>query len=118
VKRRELLTGALYPLELYAVTPEQVMHYRPDGHRAEARAVSDLRPGLKDAAVGQSTVEAAPVVIVVAAVPSRLSHRYGDKAEKFPGPSRTAGWASASTPSRGGPHVWHERNPSLPGRYA
>jgi len=82
-KRAASSAGALYPLEFYAVTPEQVMHYLPDGHRAETRAVSDLRPGLKDAAVGQSTVEAAPVVIVVAAVPSRLSHRYGDKAAEF-----------------------------------
>ena len=59
------------------------MHYLPDGHRAETRDVSDLRPGLKAAAVGQSTITAAPVVIVVAAVPSRLSERYGAKAEEF-----------------------------------
>ena len=82
-KRAAPSAGALYPLELYAVTPEQVMHYLPDGHRAETRAVSDLRPRLKAAAVGQSTVSAAPVVIVVAAVPSRLSDRYGAKAEEF-----------------------------------
>ena len=59
------------------------MHCLPDGHRAESRDVSDLRPELKSAAVDQSSVGAAPVVIVVAAVPSRLSHRYGDKAEAF-----------------------------------
>ena len=82
-KRAAPSVGALYPLELYVVTPEQVMHYLPDGHRAETRAESDLRPGLKDAAVGQSTVGEAPAVIVVAAVPSRLSDRYGDKAEAF-----------------------------------
>ena len=55
-KRAAPSAGALYPLELYVVTPEQVMHYLPDGHRAETRAVSDLRPGLKAAAVGQSSV--------------------------------------------------------------
>ena len=82
-KRAAPSAGALYPLELYAVTPEQVMHYLPDGHRAETRAVSDLRPGLKAAALDQSSVGAAPVVIVVAAVPSRLSHRYGDRAEAY-----------------------------------
>lgn len=82
-KRAAPSAGALYPLELYAVTAEQVMHYLPDGHRAESRVVSDLRPRLKAAAVGQSTVTAAPVVIVVAAVPSRLSERYGAKAEEF-----------------------------------
>ena len=82
-KRAAPSAGALYPLELYVVTPEQVMHYLPDGHRAETRAVSDLRPGLKAAAVGQSSVGAAPAVIVVAAVPGRLSQRYGGKAEEF-----------------------------------
>jgi SagB-type dehydrogenase family enzyme len=82
-KRAAPSAGALYPLELYAVTPEQVMHYLPDGHRAETRAVSDLRPELRAAAVGQSSVGAAPVVIVVAAVPGRLSSRYGTKAEEY-----------------------------------
>jgi SagB-type dehydrogenase family enzyme len=82
-KRAAPSAGALYPLELYVVTPKQVMHYLPNGHQAQSRAVSDLRSELKAAAVGQSSVGAAPVVIVVAAVPDRLSHRYGDKAEAF-----------------------------------
>lgn len=82
-KRAAPSAGALYPLELYVVTPEQVMHYLPAGHRAQTRAVSDLRPELKAAAVGQSSVGAAPAVIVVAAVPGRLSHRYGAQSEAF-----------------------------------
>jgi hypothetical protein len=53
-KRAAPSAGALYPLELYAVTAAEVMHYLPHGHRAETRAVSDLRPGLKAAAVGQT----------------------------------------------------------------
>lgn len=43
-KRASPSAGALYPLELYAVTAAQVMHYLPQGHRAETRAVPDLRP--------------------------------------------------------------------------
>ena len=82
-KRAAPSAGALYPLELYAVTAQQVMHYLPDGHRAETRAASDLRPELQAAALGQSSVGAAPVVIAVTAVPGRLSHRYGAKAGEY-----------------------------------
>jgi SagB-type dehydrogenase family enzyme len=75
--------GALYPLELYAVTPAEVMHYLPQGHRAEVRSVPDLRPALQAAAFGQPYVGAAPVVIVVAAVPDRTRRKYGSRAEAF-----------------------------------
>jgi SagB-type dehydrogenase family enzyme len=75
--------GALYPLELYAVTGGEVMHYLPDGHRVETRVTPDLRPELQAAALGQASVGAAPVVIVVAAEPGRLSERYGGQADAF-----------------------------------
>ena len=82
-KRAAPSAGALYPLELYAVTAAEVMHYLPDGHRAETRVTPDLRPQLKAAALEQAPVGAAPVVIVVGAEPGRLSQRYGDKADAF-----------------------------------
>jgi SagB-type dehydrogenase family enzyme len=82
-KRAAPSAGALYPLELYAVTAAEVMHYLPHGHRAETRVTPDLRPQLKAAALGQASVGAAPVVIVVAAEPGRLSERYGTKADAF-----------------------------------
>lgn len=75
--------GALYPLELYAVTAKEVMHYLPQGHRAETRVTPDLRPELKAAALDQASVGAAPVVMVVAAEPGRLSQRYGGQADAF-----------------------------------
>ncbi len=52
-KRAAPSAGALYPLELSVVTPTDVMHYLPQGHRVEVRAVPDLRPELKAAAFGQ-----------------------------------------------------------------
>ena len=82
-KRAAPSAGASYPLELYAVTAAEMMHYLPDGHRAETRVTPDLRPQLKAAALDQASVGAAPVVIVVAAEPGRLSQRYGAKAEAF-----------------------------------
>ena len=82
-KRAAPSAGALYPLELYAVTAAEVMHYLPHGHRAETRVTPDLRPKLKAAALNQASVGAAPVVIVVAAEPGRLSERYGAKADEY-----------------------------------
>ncbi|WP_321963988.1 SagB/ThcOx family dehydrogenase [Paraburkholderia sp. J7] len=76
-KRASPSAGALYALELYAVSATEVMHYLPQGHRAETRATPDLRPKLKAVALGQASVGAAPLVIAVAADPSRLSQRYG-----------------------------------------
>lgn len=78
--------SALYPLELYAVTAAEIMHYLPHGHRAETRGTPGLRPQLKAAALGQEPAGAAPVVIVVAAEPGRLSRRYGAKAGEFTDP--------------------------------
>jgi SagB-type dehydrogenase family enzyme len=84
-KRAAPSAGALYPLELYAVTASEVMHYLPQGHRAETRVTPDLRSQLKALTGGQASVGAAPVVIVVAAEPGRLSQRYGDRANAYTG---------------------------------
>lgn len=75
--------GALYALELYVVTAGEMMHYLPQGHRAETRATPDLRPQLKALALDQASVGAAPAVIVVAAEPQRLSQRYGGRADAY-----------------------------------
>jgi SagB-type dehydrogenase family enzyme len=84
-RRASPSAGASYPLELYAVTAAEVMHYLPKGHRAETRVSPDLRPQLQALAVNQASVGAAPLVIVVAADPSRLSQRYGDRAKPYTG---------------------------------
>jgi SagB-type dehydrogenase family enzyme len=75
--------GALYPLELHAVTPSRALHYLPDGHRAEVTAERDLRPELMDAALDQEAVGQAPLVVVIVAVPARTATRYGDRAGRY-----------------------------------
>jgi SagB-type dehydrogenase family enzyme len=84
-KRAAPSAGALYPLELYVVTPASVMHYLPQGHQIEARDVPDLRSALEAAAFGQHHVGAAAAIIVVAAVPARTSRKYGPRAAAFAG---------------------------------
>ncbi len=74
--------GALYPLELYAVTAETVYHYEPEGHRLSVHLPGDRRPELYAAALSQSPVLEAPAVLVITAVYERTERKYG--AERTP----------------------------------
>jgi SagB-type dehydrogenase family enzyme len=69
--------GALYPLELYAVTATDLMHYVPAGHRVEKRRDTSTLAALPDVAFDQEFIASAPLVLVVAADPSRTEQKYG-----------------------------------------
>jgi SagB-type dehydrogenase family enzyme len=69
--------GARYPLELYALTATDLMHYLPVGHRVEQRADTTTLAALPDTAFGQEFVGSAPLVLVVAADPARTEQEYG-----------------------------------------
>ncbi|MFO8072584.1 MAG: SagB/ThcOx family dehydrogenase [Polyangia bacterium] len=82
-KRTAPSAGALYPLELHAVTPEGVLRYLPERHRAQQLAAGDRRAKLAKAALGQSAVAGAAVDIVVAGVVERTAKKYGDRAGRY-----------------------------------
>lgn len=69
--------GARYPLELYAVTAAELMHYVPVGHRVEQRADTTTLEALPEVAFGQEFVGRAPLVVVIAADPARTEQEYG-----------------------------------------
>lgn len=75
--------GALYPLEVYLVLPEGVYHYLPEEHQLNLVKGGDVRPALRDAAVGQEPVSDAPAVFVIAGVYARTAAKYGDRAERY-----------------------------------
>lgn len=75
--------GALYPLELHALTPTGVLHYLPDGHRIEVASDRDRRADLEAAAVDQAAVGGAPLVAAVVVVPERTAESYGDRAGRY-----------------------------------
>ncbi|MBW1881339.1 MAG: SagB/ThcOx family dehydrogenase, partial [Deltaproteobacteria bacterium] len=75
--------GALYPIELYAVTPDGLFHYQPDGHRLVLRSKGDLRGALAIAALDQECVAGAAAVFVVTGVVSRTAAKYGGLAERY-----------------------------------
>lgn len=82
-KRAAPSAGGLYPLELYALTDEDVLHYLPEGHRAEARPARRWRDALQRAAFGQEVAAGAPAVIIVTADPARTEAKYGPLAADF-----------------------------------
>jgi len=75
--------GALYPLEIYLVKKEGLYHYIPEGHRLEFIKSEDLRPGLTKAAWGQRSIGEAPVSIVICAIYSRVTSKYGLRGNRY-----------------------------------
>jgi SagB-type dehydrogenase family enzyme len=75
--------GALYPLEVYAVLPDGLYHYRPAGHRAVQRSTEDLREAVWAAGLRQDALREAPAVFVITAVYARTAAKYGDRAERY-----------------------------------
>lgn len=76
--------GALYPLELDIVTADGVARYVPDGHGLVLRGATDLRPALRWAALDQSAIGEAPLIIVISGVVERTAARYGaERAERY-----------------------------------
>ena len=81
--------GALYPLELYLVAGKVsglktgVYHYQIQQHRLEPQVAGDKRIGLGRAALWQTWMAKAPVIIVFAAEYERTARKYGIRAERY-----------------------------------
>ena len=81
--------GALYPLELYLVVKSVdrlspgIYHYLPTDHQLRLLSEGEVSDQLSDAALRQSAVKDAPVVIVFSAVPERTTARYGERGMQY-----------------------------------
>lgn len=81
--------GALYPLETYLVVgnvtglPVGLYKYNPRGHELEKIADGDKRAELSKAALGQSSVSQAPIVIAISAVYERITGKYGQRGIRY-----------------------------------
>ena len=81
--------GALYPLQIYLVAgavrelPAGVYRYRARRHDLVRTVEGDLRSALARAALRQDWMKAAPAVVVIAAVYSRTTGKYGDRGRKY-----------------------------------
>lgn len=81
--------GALYPLEVYMVAKNVdglqpgLYRYLPEGHQLRLLSEGDLSARLGAAALQQSAVKTAPVVMVISAVPERTTVKYGDRGMQY-----------------------------------
>ncbi len=81
--------GAAYPLEVYLLVGNAenlaagIYRYRPGLHRLELVADGDIRLPFADAAVGQTWISKAAMVVVIAAVFERTTSLYGKRSERY-----------------------------------
>lgn len=81
--------GALYPLEIYLLAGNvtdlraAIYRYNPESHALSLIAEGDQRLALYQAALGQSAVQDAAAVIVIAAIYERTTVKYGERGVSY-----------------------------------
>lgn len=75
--------GATYPLELYVMNKDGLYRYICREHKLKLTRTGDLRSSLSRAALGQSFIAQAPVSIIITAVYSRTTRRYGERGIRY-----------------------------------
>jgi len=75
--------GALYPVEIYLLTKNGLFRYLPNGHKLEPLGEQDLRSELAVSSLGQVAINQASVNIVICAVYSRLTSKYGQRGIRY-----------------------------------
>ena len=75
--------GALYPMEIYMVSPDGVFHYFPSSHSLKEISDKDLRLALSGAALRQEAIAQAAVNFVIACVYDRICWKYGERGMRY-----------------------------------
>ena len=74
--------GALYPLEMYVVTPDEVLHYVPRTSSVEVRYDAQAREIVSDA-VRDTPAARAYALVVITGVPDRITGKYADRGIRY-----------------------------------
>lgn len=88
-KRTAPSAGALYPLEVYLVSkaikglPAGIFHYLPEEHSLEQTGTGDMFGKLYFSAMMQESIKRGAGIIVLTAVYSRTTWKYGDRGERY-----------------------------------
>jgi len=90
-KRAAPSAGALYPMDVYAVTGKNsvarmgagIYRYDPGRHRLSSEAGGDFRMAVARAALFQTWMAAAPVNFVITAEYRRITGKYGNRGVRY-----------------------------------
>ena len=74
--------GALYPLEMYVVTPDEVLHYVPRTSSVEVR-YDDRAKELVADTVSDTPASRAHALVVITGVPDRITGKYADRGIRY-----------------------------------
>jgi len=74
--------GALYPLEMYVVTPGEVLHYVPSTASVEVRYDSRAKEIVSDA-VRDTPASRAYALVVITGVPDRITGKYAERGIRY-----------------------------------
>lgn len=74
--------GALYPLEVYVVTPDGVLHYLPDTSSVEVRNGAQTKAVISEA-IRDVPASRAYAMIVITGVPGRITGKYGERGIRY-----------------------------------
>lgn len=74
--------GALYPLEMYVVTPDEVLHYVPRTSSVEVRYDDQAKERVADA-VSDTPASRAYALVVITGVPDRITGKYADRGIRY-----------------------------------
>lgn len=74
--------GALYPLEVYVVTDDEVLHYLPETSSVEVRYDDRAKDAVADA-VSDTPASRAYALVVITGVPDRITGKYADRGIRY-----------------------------------
>lgn len=76
-------SGALYPLSLLVAKSDGVFKYFPGENKLRKITREDKRPSLVRAALGQSFIGEAPVVVIITGSPDKSREKYGLRGDRY-----------------------------------
>lgn len=74
--------GALYPLEVYVVTDDAVLHYLPDTNTVEVQNTTEATAQVAEA-VNNVPASLAPAIVIITGVPSRVTGKYVERGIRY-----------------------------------